>query len=98
MSTRSSLNHYLLVFDHAVGALAEDVIEFTDVEEAVAAYEQAEARFEKADRVEVVLIGSDSLDTVRATHGNYFDGTAALARALVDILRDKSMTHTSGSH
>lgn len=97
MSAKSSLNHYLLIFDHAVGALAEDVIEFTDVEEAVAAYEKAEARLDTADRVEVVLIGSDSLDTVRATHGNYFDGTAALARALVDILRDMNMTKAPGS-
>jgi hypothetical protein len=30
----------------------------------------------------VVLIGSDSLDTVRRTHANYFDGTAALERLL----------------
>lgn len=96
MSAKGPLNHYLLIFDHAVGALAEEVTEFTDVDEAIAAYEQAEGRFDRADRVEVVLIGSDSLDTVRATHGNYFDGTAALARALVDILRDKGLTQAPG--
>jgi len=30
----------------------------------------------------VALIGSDSLDTVRLTHANEFDGTAALERLL----------------
>jgi hypothetical protein len=27
--------------------------------------------------LEIVLIGSDSLDTIRSTHGNYFDGKRA---------------------
>lgn len=32
-----------------------------------------------ASAIEIVLIGSDSLDTVRLTHANYFDGSAAAA-------------------
>jgi len=31
-------------------------------------------------RVEIVLIGSDSLATVRLTHANYFDRTAPVSR------------------
>ena len=34
------------------------------------------------EHTEVVLSGSDSLDTVRRTHANEFDGTAALERLL----------------
>ncbi len=79
------LKHFLLIFDHAVGQLLSHE-EFDDSTQALAAYEEAEARFDVPTRVEVVLIGSDSFDTVRETHANYFDGTAALARALVDIL------------
>ena len=86
MVARIPLNHYLLVFDHVAGALT-DCQEFSDVDEALTAYESAERSYEQADRVEVVLIGSDSLETVRETHANYFDGTAALARALVDLRR-----------
>lgn len=81
-----SLKHFLLVFDHAQGALRREQ-HFDDVSEAIAAYEAAEAEFDATSMVEVVLIGSDSIETVRETHANYFDGTAALAKALVEILR-----------
>lgn len=85
---QTPLRHFLLVFDHRAGALVGDVREFDAVDDAVAAYEAAESQFDQAsDEVEVVLIGSDSLETVRQTHANYFDGTAALARALAKILQ-----------
>jgi hypothetical protein len=80
------LKHFLLIFDHAEGRLLSHD-EFGDVSEAIAAYEDAEARFDANANIEVVLIGSDSFETVRETHANYFDGTAALAKALVDIFR-----------
>lgn len=85
MREREPLKHFLLVFDHLAGQL-HSCTEFDDVEAALEAYEAAEGRYDIADRMEVVLIGSDSIETVRETHANYFDGTAALARALVDIL------------
>ena len=31
-------------------------------------------------RMEIVLIGSDSLETVRLTHANYFDGSAKVSK------------------
>lgn len=79
------LKHFLLVFDHAAGQLLSHV-EFGDVEAALRAYERAEASYDLSSNIEVVLVGSDSLETVRETHANYFDGTAALAKALVTIL------------
>jgi hypothetical protein len=33
----------------------------------------------------VVLIGSDSIETVRLTHANYFDGSVAISKYLVDL-------------
>jgi hypothetical protein len=78
------LKHFLLIFDHASGTLLSHE-EFGEVEAALDAYERAEASYESSADIEVVLVGSDSLETVRETHANYFDGTAALAKALVAI-------------
>jgi hypothetical protein len=61
--------------------------EFADTDAAVLAYEEHEARYDANDKIEVVLIGSDSIETVRQTHANYFDGTAALSRAVAEILK-----------
>lgn len=81
------LRHFLLVFDHKQAELIRQD-EFEDVDEAVEAYEACEAEYEQQDKIEVVLIGADSLETVRQTHANYFDGTAALARALAIIMKE----------
>lgn len=76
--------HFLLVFDHACGELIETA-EFHDSRRAVAAYEDMERRYEDRPRVEVVLIGSDSIETVRRTHANYFDGTVAVPDVLAGL-------------
>lgn len=85
--SRDPLKHFLLVFDHAAGRLLSHD-EFEDVEAAIDAYERMEASHDSTSRMEVVLIGADSFETVRATHANYFDGTAALAKALVGIFQN----------
>ena len=64
--------HYLIVFDHGAQRAAEEVREFGDSVEAAAAYEAAERRFANRGDIEVVLIGSDSLETIKFTHPNYF--------------------------
>ena len=67
-----SLRHYLIVFDHSKGRLLSSD-EFEDAAEAVAAYAATERQHEGREGMEIVLIGSDSLDTVKKTHANYFD-------------------------
>ena len=74
----TELSQFLLVFDHDRGALHQDVTVVVDPAEALHADDAAERHFAEQERIEVLLIGSDSLDTVRRTHANYFDGTAAL--------------------
>lgn len=86
-ASREPLKHFLLIFDHAVGQLLSHD-EFSDVDAAISAYEDAESQYDTNSKIEVVLIGSDSFETVRETHANYFDGTVALAKALVDIFRN----------
>ena len=67
-----TLIHFLIVFDTESGAMREDVRAFIDDDEAVKAYRESENRYEEDRRIEVVLIGSDSLDTVKVTHANYW--------------------------
>ncbi|MGH7686381.1 MAG: hypothetical protein ACREN2_06150 [Candidatus Dormibacteria bacterium] len=83
-----NIRHFLLVFDHNLGKLVE-LEEFgTDSDRAVAAYAAKEKELGSlgsASAIEIVLIGSDSLDTVKLTHANYFDGTAAVSKYLAGI-------------
>ena len=63
--------HFLLLYDVEHARLVE-VRQFRDPEEAVAAYERAEVSHRDDASVEVVLLGADSLDTLKVTHANYF--------------------------
>lgn len=80
-----SLRHFLLVFDHRLGRLVGPPREFRNADEAITAYSQTERMYEKDESMEIVLIGSDSLDTIRETHANYFDGTAARSKFLAGL-------------
>ena len=64
--TDKRLQHFLLVYDAAKGEL-RSVSTFADADRAVAAFQAAEERFSAADGVQVVLVASDSLDTVKRT-------------------------------
>lgn len=65
---------FLLVYDHRLGRLVRCEA-FEDVDAAVAECSRLEQEFILERSVEVVLIGSDSLETVRITHANYFEGS-----------------------
>lgn len=83
--TMNKMKHFLLVFDHDAGRLT-DTVEFEyDSESALAAYAEKERELRELPRCEVVLIGSDSLDTVKLTHANYFDGSVAVSKYLIGI-------------
>jgi hypothetical protein len=74
------IRHFLLVFDHDAGKLVETVDFGVDGVRAVAAYSSKESEFKNRPRMEIVLIGSDSLETVKLTHANYFDGSARVSK------------------
>ena len=79
------IKHFLLVFDHDKGRLVE-LQEFgTDSDAAVAAYGAKEKELRRQSWIEIVLIGSDSLETVKLTHANYFDGSVAVSKYLAGI-------------
>ncbi|HUY55601.1 MAG TPA: hypothetical protein VMV23_10630 [Candidatus Nanopelagicaceae bacterium] len=80
-----SIQHFLLVFDHAKGELVE-VQEFgSDAARALAAYAEKERDLRTSHSLEIVLVGSDSYDTVRVTHANYFADAAATSKYLVGV-------------
>ena len=79
------IQHFLLVFDHEQGQLI-DTEEFgTDGDAALSAYAAKEREYRDRERIEIVLVGSDSLETVRLTHANYFDGSVTVSQYLAGI-------------
>ena len=72
-----SLTHFLLIYDLREQRLVE-VREFTDAIEATDAYGQAELEHLGDQGWEIVLVGADSLDTIRKTHGHYFTKAGAV--------------------
>jgi len=79
------IQHFLLVFDHEQDRLIETDEFGEDADAAVAAYAAKEAEFGDRKLIETVLVGSDSLATVRLTHANYFDGTVSVSKYLAGI-------------
>lgn len=73
-----ALQHFLLVYDLTGQALLESAT-YDDADEAAAAYSEAEAKYRDRSDLEVVLVGADSLDTIKQTHAHYFAsrGTAS---------------------
>lgn len=72
------LIHYLIVYDLRNRRL-RTCEAFGDADQAIAAYSRLERENVGNAGLEVVLLGSDSLDTLRITHGHYFaDGEPSL--------------------
>jgi hypothetical protein len=71
------LIHFLLVYDLRERRLV-DVRQFTDAKAATDAYGRAELEHLDDRDTEIVLVGSDSLETVKLTHGHYFSGGAEI--------------------
>lgn len=70
-----SLTHFLLVHNGPKSTL-ERCEEFEDPELAIAAYAEAEDAYRGRTDIEVVLLGSDSIETLKQTHGHYFESAS----------------------
>lgn len=84
MSTMTTpvVKHFLLVFDHEQARLIDQDDFDHDLDAAVAAYGEMEKRYRENENIDIVLVGSDSIETVMVTHANYFDGSAGLSKYL----------------
>lgn len=84
----SSINHFLLVFDHVQGKLIEQREFGADAERAMEEYAEREATYRDSNAVDIVLVGSDSIETVKVTHSTYFEGFASKdADQLIEQIR-----------
>ena len=80
------IKHFLLVFDRRKDRLVETYEFGTDSDAALAAYAAKERELLDQRWMEVVLIGSDSIETIKVTHANYFGGPMTLSKYLAGLL------------
>lgn len=86
MRNRSTI-HFLVVYDHQEREQLA-LKTYTDSRTAVAAYNAIEQEYEDRPRVEVVLLGADSEDTIRITHPVYFQSGPLDAADLFKPFKD----------
>ena len=72
----TAIQHFILVFDRREDRLLEQIPFGTDQAAAVAKYGEIERLHCDSPHMDIVLVGSDSIETVKVTHANYFDGSA----------------------
>jgi hypothetical protein len=66
------INHFLVIYDIENAMAHVEPFEL-DYERALEAYSKAEEEYRENPNVEVVLLGSDSLETLERTHSSYFE-------------------------
>ena len=98
MTTRRKTIDFLIAFDHDTRKQIS-LEQFRDTKRALEAYAALEEQYRSNPRVEVVLLGSDSIDTIKVTHSNYFeDALEALNKFLARLAqaRPSDQTATGG--
>ena len=71
----SAIKHFLLVFDHETDTLLVQREFGADADTATQAYAEAETQYRDRALVDIILVGSDSIETVKVTHSTYFPGS-----------------------
>jgi hypothetical protein len=74
------MNHYLVVFDRSKGAVVHRQ-SYADPRKALDARFEAEREHRDDPDIEVVVLGADSWDALKRTHGRYFKGFSQLAES-----------------
>ena len=73
MGKRKTID-FLIAFDHDARKQIS-LEEFRNTAQALKAYSEREEQYRDNPRVEVVLLGADSIDAIKVTHSNYFEAT-----------------------
>ena len=76
-SEADRIQHFLLIYDRRKDQLMSHESFGEDADAAMTAYRAAEIEYRDRPEMDIVLIGSDSLETVKITHSTYFTGAAA---------------------
>lgn len=70
------LIHFLLIYNIDLSRLV-DTKQFTNAHEAATEYAELERQYGQRDgNFEIVLVGADSIETIKRTHGQYFAETS----------------------
>ncbi|HZO79433.1 MAG TPA: hypothetical protein VFB39_15435 [Solirubrobacteraceae bacterium] len=69
-----AIHHFLLIYSLVEHRLLDAKDLGQDTAAAIDAYAECEAQYRGQDGIEIVLIGADSLETIRQTHAHYFEG------------------------
>ncbi len=85
MSTETK--QFLVVFDPSADSVEVEELG-TDPRAAMRAYKKREHDLAPDDRVEVVLLGAESVDALKQTHSSYF-GSERFDRVLAPLPRRK---------
>lgn len=83
----SAMEQFLLAFDHRNDRLVVERHFGTDTESATSAYRELEQQYRDDPLMDIVLVGSDSIDSVRVTHSNYFEG---MSQRKIDAVLDRT--------
>ena len=76
-SEADHIQHFLLIYDRRKDQPMSHESFGEDADAAMTAYRAAEIEYRDRPEMDIVLIGSDSLETVKITHSTYFTGAAA---------------------
>ena len=91
MARRKTID-FLITYDHDARKQIS-LKEFRDTTQALKAYSEREEQYRHNPRVEVVLLGAESIDDIRITHSNYFENTPNdIANLIASVLRDDLKT------
>lgn len=83
------IQHFLLIYDRREDRLMSHESFGENVDAAATAYRAAEIEYQDRSEMDIVLVGSDSLETVRITHSTYFTGAAARVLEQVRALQPR---------
>lgn len=76
------IKHFLISYDLVTGKTEVESFD-TDYDAAQAAYAQAEQANADDEKLDIVLLSADSLETIKQTHSSYFnDGSQRLEELL----------------
>jgi len=66
------IQHFLVIYDIAAREANVDDRFGSDYDAALEAYAEAEQTYRGRADIEVVLLGADSIETIKKTHSSYF--------------------------
>lgn len=84
--TTGPTSYFLLIYRLDTRELLVEVFD-ADERAAADAYTAREHEYRDEPTIEVVMVGADSLDTVRKTHSHYF-ATSATSELVADLERE----------